>query len=269
MTRRPIVAALLACGALLAGSASAQPAPPADRELFEQGAKALAVGEFGAAIDAFEALADRGFSHPDASYDRGLAYVQRVRAHADRPGDLGRAAAGFEEALLLAPDDADAQLALDLVRAEVARRRARRDKEVVDARPTIDRVIVALAPEEVWGLCAVGASLLLGLGLVLRRRPGRVHVAGAVLAPTALVLLAAFSPLAYGARKLRLETRSGVVVVPDVGLSPEPGAPPAREPSLQEASLVEVGERRAGFVHVRWGSTEGWLPAAAVRVLAR
>ena len=137
------------------------------------------------------------------------------------------------------------------------------------ARPTIDRVLVALASEEVWGACAIGASLLLALGLVLRRRPGRVHVAGAVLAPTALVLHAAFSPLAYGAHRLRLETRSGVVVVPEVGLAPEPGAPPARDPALQEASLVEVGERRAGFVHVRYGSNEGWLPASAVRVLVQ
>ena len=64
------------------------------------------MGEFGKAIDDLEHLADRGFVHPDASYDRGVAYVMRVRGGAERPGDLGRAAAGFEEALLLRPHDA-------------------------------------------------------------------------------------------------------------------------------------------------------------------
>src|SRR5260221_14196728 len=63
--------------------------------LFRHGVASLDKGEYGAAIDDFEALADRGFVHPDASYDRGVAYLQRVRAKADRPGDLGRAAAAF------------------------------------------------------------------------------------------------------------------------------------------------------------------------------
>ena len=43
-----------------------------------------------------EALADQGFVHPDASYDRGLAYVMRYRAVAARPGDLGRLPGGDE-----------------------------------------------------------------------------------------------------------------------------------------------------------------------------
>ena len=37
--------------------------------------------------------------------------------------------------------------------------------------------------------------------------------------------------------------------------------------AIPEAAAVEVGERRTGIVHVRWGPTEGWLPAASVRVL--
>src|SRR5206468_2792148 len=101
----------------------------APEALFKRGAAALGKGEYGAAIDAFESLADQGFEHPDASYDRGLAYVMRVHARAERPGDLGRAAAAFEETLLLRPADRDADLALDRVRAEVTRRRARKSKD--------------------------------------------------------------------------------------------------------------------------------------------
>ena len=36
-------------------------------ELFKRGAEALQRGEYGAAIDVFEAMADQGFVHPDAS----------------------------------------------------------------------------------------------------------------------------------------------------------------------------------------------------------
>src|SRR4051812_42925249 len=60
--------------------------------LFREGSEALAKGEYATAIERFEALSDMGFVHPDASYDRGLAYVARLRVGADRPGDLGRAA---------------------------------------------------------------------------------------------------------------------------------------------------------------------------------
>ena len=74
-------------------------------ELFRMGANALSEGKFEDAIDEFEAFADQGKPQPDASYNRGLAYLLRVRSGAAKPGDLGRAAAAFEEALSLRPDD--------------------------------------------------------------------------------------------------------------------------------------------------------------------
>src|SRR5690606_10605299 len=95
-------------------------------QLFADGVAALQKGDFPAAIDAFEALADRGFVHPDASYNRALAYIGRAQSSAERPGDLGRAAAALEETLSQHPDDEDAKHALEIVRAEVAKKRARR-----------------------------------------------------------------------------------------------------------------------------------------------
>src|SRR5262249_37593471 len=157
--------------------------------LFHQGAEAIDRGEFGAAIDAFEALSDRGYVHPDASFDRGLAYVMRVKAHAERPGDLGRAAAAFEETLRMRPNDSDADALLDQVRAEVTRRRSRRAKDTVDVRPTLDRMLVGLAAETTWSALALAASVLLAVGLLLRRRSGNAHVVGSVLVPTALLAL--------------------------------------------------------------------------------
>jgi tetratricopeptide (TPR) repeat protein len=114
---------------------------------FRVGTDALSEGKFDAAIDHFEAYADRSPSHPDASYNRGLAYLLRVRANAERAGDLGRAAAAFAETLAMRPGDDDAEHALELVHGEVARRRARRGVDSVLARPTLDRVVVGLASE--------------------------------------------------------------------------------------------------------------------------
>jgi len=253
----------LALAVLAAGAARADERP---EDLFAKGAAALTHGEYGAAIDTFEALADQGFVHPDASYDRGIAYVMRYRAHAGRPGDLGRAAAAFEETLLLRPGDADADAALDLVRAEVTRGRARHSRDSVDVRPTLDRMVVGLFGERTWGIAAFVASLTLALGMVLRPRQGRAHIAGSILVPTAIVALMLLVPLTWGARWLHRSTRPGVVIVTEARLVDEAGRAIAADP-LPEAASVEIGERRGALAHVRWGGTEGWAPAADVRVL--
>jgi hypothetical protein len=286
------------------GTARAEEAAPSDEALFAKGSSALSAGEYGAAIDALEALADRGYLHPDASYDRGLAYLMRIRARAERPGDLGRAAAAFEETLRLAPEDRDADAALDQVRAEVTRRRARKAGSGIDARPTLDRVIVGLVSDRAWAIASIVASCLLAIGIVLRRfdrppaplpRPRKrrdprratppvampprprpplatsgpahpLHVAGTVLVAVSIVALLALVPIAWHARTLRLTTRPGVVVATEAHLTDETGRAQGGD-AIPEAAAVEVGERRGSVVHVRWGSAEGWLPATSVRVL--
>ena len=238
-------------------------------ELFHQGTNALGEGKYDEAIAQLEAFADQGAPQPDASYDRGLGYVMRVRAGAGRPGDLGRAAAAFEEALLLRTDDPEAEHALELVQAEVARRGARRGKDVITDRPTLDRVLVGLGSERTWGTAAIVTSWLLGLGLVLRRRARRdLRIAGRVLSPAALVALVALCPLYAGARSLRLGSRPAVVVVPELFLADEAGVSVGGEP-LPEAARVEAGEQRGRLLHVRSGSREGWVPLGTVRLLGR
>jgi len=236
--------------------------------LFREGSEALTKGEYATAIERFEALSDMGFVHPDASYDRGLAYVARLRAGADRPGDLGRAAAAFEETLRLRPEDLEADRALDIIRAEVTKRRSRRGKDATTVRPTLDRVVIGLASERTWSLLALVTSILFALGLFLRRASvGGLSVAGRVLAPTALVFFFIFLPLTLGARSLRLTTRAAVIVAPEVHLVDDAGTAKGGDP-IPEAQLVEAGELRGGLVHVRWGSTEGWIPAGSVRLLS-
>jgi hypothetical protein len=154
-----------------------------------------------------------------------------------------------------------------MVRGEVARRRARRGRDEVLARPTLDRVIIALASERAWGIGAVFASLLLALALALRRRPdGPIHLAGTLLTPASALAILVLVPLYVGARQLRIESRPGVLVVREAHLSDDAGV--ARQSDvIPEAAMLEVGERRGRLVHVRYGALEGWVSAPAVRVL--
>ena len=125
--------------------------------LFASGVSALNDGRPGDAIAALEALADRGVVDPVASYDRGLAYVRGAcRIGAEVPGDLGRAAHGFEEARDLTHDGKladDANKALTVVRSEVARRRVRAGQPVeVDPGRSLSRALAGLLSEGTWGV---------------------------------------------------------------------------------------------------------------------
>jgi ElaB/YqjD/DUF883 family membrane-anchored ribosome-binding protein len=259
--------ALLSFALLSLATLPARAEEPLEK-LFSQAASELSRGEYNAAIDHFESLADRGFAHPDASYDRGLAYVMRVRAKADHPGDLGRAAAAFEEALLQRPSDEDADHALDLVRAEVTRRRSRHLKETIDTRPTLDRMIAGLVSDSTWAALAITASIGLAIGLALRLKGGRrAHAAGTVIAPVCLVAGVLLALAANHARTLQAATRPGVVVS-DVELFDDAGQRIAGD-GVPEAASVEVGARRGDLIHVRWGAVEGWVSSPSVRVLAK
>jgi tetratricopeptide (TPR) repeat protein len=260
----------LASACLLAAAATATRAADApiepDLDHFQLGTDALVLGRFEEAIDRLEAHADRAPAHPDASYNRGLAYLARVRAGAERTGDLGRAAAAFEEALLMRRGDPEAERALELCQAEIARRRARRGKDAVIARPPLDRALVGLAGERSWGIAAAASSAALAVGLGLRRfARGAAHLGGTVLAPLGAALLLAFVPLYHGARHLRLTTRPAVLVA-ETHLTDEAGVSQGGEP-LPEGARLEVIERRGRLFEIRYGAVTGWAPSSAVRLL--
>jgi hypothetical protein len=282
-----MVVVLIVAGSSGRGVAAADDAPPPEttESLFRKGVSALRDGSVNEAVEIFEALADRGFVDPDASFDRSLSYLGRVRAGTERPGDLGRAAAALEEALLLRPDDKEAESALDLVRAEVARRRARTGATAeLESRPTLDRAVVGIVSERTWSVLAAFSSLLLTIGLVLRViatsrdddlgeekipvREGTLHLASAIIVPLGSLCLVVFALVAVGARQLRLTTRDGVVVTPEARLVTEKGVLTTKGP-IPEAARVEIGEQRGTLVHVRWGAVEGWTQSDAVRRLAR
>jgi len=240
--------------------------PEASDDTFRRGSTALAEGRYDDAIAELEAFADRETPHPDASFDRGAAYVLRVKSGAERTADLGRAAAAFEEALLLRPNDDEANHALELVRAEIARRRSRAGKGVVLATPSLDRALVRLASPRSWAYAAIACGSLLALGLWLRRRRGTAELAGLLLAPVTAVFLAALVPIALWSDHLERHRRPAVLVAREAFLTHEDGTTLGGDPVVEGARL-ELAETRGDRSRVRYGVREGWVPAETIRVL--
>lgn len=258
----------MVAGALALISVEAHGAGEVPKEDYDRALAAIDKGDIANAIVELESMADSGVVHPDVSYNRGIAYATRAQSSAAEPGDLGRAAAAFEEAVRLRPGDKDADKALDMIRGEVTRRRSKQDKKDVIVRATLGTAVLELLPVGVWSLAAMGASLLGSLGLLMRwRKSGWIHVIGAVLAPLAIVLMLALIPIAYLARDHEETTKPGVLVAPEAALEQDNGKA-TDAPNIPEGSLVELGRRKDDKVFVRWGNYEGWLPWRTVRALA-
>ena len=261
----------------LGRAADAVSQAPADETatIFTAGLQALGDGRPGDAIADLEALGDRGVVDPAVSFDRALAYAQRVRSRNALPGDLGRAALGFEEARELTHDPIlarDATKALALVRAEVARRRALAGESVeVDPGVSLGRAIVALAPEDVWTVLAGVSAVLFTSALFVRwlASAHRARIAASITAAVAGPLLVLCALLSLFARDLRLHLREGVIVSESARLSDEhhltlPGAA-----SLPEGARVIIEESGGGWARVRFGAERGFVPSPTVRPLAR
>lgn len=270
--RAPLAAFALAACVFAPGAALAQPPAEGAEAVLARGAEALGRGAPREALELYEAYADGGGLHPDVSYSRGVAYLARARAGDDKPGDLGRAAAAFEETLALRPDDADAPRALDAVRSAVAHRRARGGKAIeIDAGPGAWAALVGLAGEQTWAWLAAAGSLSLSAGLLawLRARARQARLGGALASTLGALALALGLAFSLSARQARTRGERGVVIVPDLRLTTAASLPLPGSPSLPEAAGVDLAERRGALVRVRWGKVEGWAPATSVKRLPR
>jgi hypothetical protein len=241
---------------------------------------ALERGAFSEAIDQLELWSDQGVVHADLSFDRGVAYLGRAESSAKRPADLGQAAAAFEEAVHLDPDDEEARLALESIRAAISERRVRREDQGVVARPRLARALLDLVGENVWaGLAALGSFLLaFGLAARLLMRSHQMRLTGGITLGVGLLFLVLGGGMAWVGWFLRTHFSPAVVIVEEARLHGADGRPfsAARGPStlgeagdrVPEGSLVYVAESRGALVLVEWGDTEAWLNARELRRLA-
>jgi hypothetical protein len=236
-------------------------------------AAAVERGAFDQAVDELEALSDRGFSHPAASYARARAYLERARSRSARPGDLGRAVAALEEYRRLRPGEAQVDRALETIRAELGRRRARRGGSPIDQGTPLGRAVVGLVSEEVWAILAVVGSALLTIGLLLRRtlRARSAEIAGATAIVSGLVLGLLGAGMTRAAQRYRLTSKPAVVVATEARLyDPEGRALPqtANNPNvIPEGALVYVHGRRDAYFDVEWGSIRGQVDATQLRLV--
>jgi hypothetical protein len=260
-----------------AESSPSSPSPPDDSTgaLFASATKALHEGRAGDAIGAFEGLADDGVVDAVASYDRGLAYAMRVRIGAEVPGDLGRAAQGFEEARELSRDPelaANAASALGVVRGEIARRRLRAGEPVeLDPGRSLARTLAGLLAEGSWSALAVVLSVALAAGLFARgwSARSRVRIAGGVVASVAAPALAVAVGMTLAARHDRWTLREAIVVAPGARPTDLRGLVVPGGTQLPEGARVEVVESRGASTHVRFGTIDAWVPSGTLRELAR
>lgn len=243
--------------------------------LFRGATDALAAGKPNEAIAKLEALGDRGVVDAVVSYDRGLAYAQRVRAGSEQPGDLGRAAHGFEETRELTSDKhlaTDAESALAAVRSEIARRRSRAGEPVeIEHGFSLGRSIVELIPENAWAAVAAVMALGLAVAIVARRlvQQGRGRVAANTSAAIAGGLLATTAILAWAARDARLHLREGIVIAPNARLLDDKHLVIDSVAPVPEGVRTRILDESGGFSKVTLAGTDGYLPSSAVLPLAK
>ncbi len=228
-------------------------------------AAAIREGRLDDAIALLEQLGDQGAVGASLAFDRGLAYALRARSGRGLPGDYGRAAHAFEEALRRDPHDGEARRVLDEIRREIAARdaQAKGKAEELASQPAYRAVLVAL-PGDAWAGLALVASLLLSIALAARPRLTRgLRLAASTTAIVSAVVMIAASGMALGARWLRTRVREAVVVAPRVLTTPEEGG--AIE--LDEGQRVDVVEERATSTMIRTEKGTGWAPRDALRML--
>lgn len=273
MIRALATALVVAISFALSGVARADE-PVDDATLFRTAVTQLQQGRPGQAIDNFEALADHGVVDATVSYDRGLAYANRIRVGGEQAGDLGQAAHGFLEASRLASTRQlrrEAESALGMVRTEVGRRRAA-GGEAGDVDPGIPLgpSILRLLREDTWALLGALGSLVLGGALIARRLSGerRSRIAATVTGAVATLVLVFGASAAFAARSDRLTATLGVIVSAGARPANDKGIVLPNVRSIPEAAEVQVLEHRGGWLRVRWGTQEAWIPATSVRALS-
>ena len=276
MTRTPLAWILLWTSLTLTAHPAAAEESTDPERIFALGAEALQAQRVKDAIAQFEGLADRGFRHADASYNRGYAYLLRATGTKAQKGDWGQAAAGFAEARQLNPKDREAERALKTVQQEIARMRVRRGKDPVIVQAPFGRAVAGVADESTWATLALLGSLLLGIGMILRRRSSApARLTGVTSMASGSALLLTFAALTLLARHYRTSTSEGVVIVADAALLNETGdalkatALDAVSTAIPEGASVFLGERSGRLRKVQWGSLNAWIDARAVRVLQR
>jgi tetratricopeptide (TPR) repeat protein len=251
----------------LLGTASAHAAPAFDQGVLQAAASEVQQDKLDSAIARLESAADSGSIHPDAAFTRGVAYLRRALSERAKPGDYGQAVAGFREALLLRPQDGEAELALEQTRLAVARRSANLGEQVLDTLGLGERVLLSLNPWILFWL-SVLSSALTTIGLVLYRvGRGPTKRVGSLMAGISGLLLAALAPLTWLAESTANSLDLGVVITEHAPLLDASGRARKGLSPLREGTEVRVVENRGPLLRLSLGEGSTFVRAQQVRRL--
>jgi hypothetical protein len=237
----------------------------------DQANASLQAGSPTAAIERLELLADRGFLHPDVSFNRAIAYLTRADSKNAVAGDSGKAAAALSETLALRPSDPEAERLLETVQERIAKQHA--GKETLGlSRPPLGLVLVELLPERAWAAMALLGTWLAVVGLGLRRWSSHhtLRLAGTITGAVSAGLCLLGLAMILGRSHLLRTTRQAVVVSATARLLDAAGRPLPGKASLTtlpegaEVVVLESGDRRH---HVSTGERDGWIAAEQLHLL--
>lgn len=232
---------------------------------FSRATKALEAKNPGEAIQELERLADDGIVDPSASFDRGLAYAMRA-AIDPRPGDLGRAIHGFEEAADLsgAPEiEKVARGTSHTLKQEIAKRNSRNGVTVgVEPARTVDRAIARALPENAWAGLTLGLSWLATVAIALTTTKRRSAAVAIALSASLLASMCALCT--WFARRERLIYQEGIVIAELAHPEDESRRNLPTEYPLPEGTRLLILDERGSRVKVRLVARDAWVARSAV-----
>lgn len=231
-------------------------------------AEDLTEGRPGEAIRTLEAVADRGTSHPDLSFNRGLGYLHRGKSAFSEPGDFGQAAAGFLETLQFRGDDPEAERGFEEAQLLIAKRKSQANTSAEGlSLGLLERIVLRFHPWVLFVIAALG-SLALCIGILLRRsvRESR-RLSGSITLLIGALLLLPLCAIAGVRHLLFSQARVAVVIADSVQVVDESGRRiPGRLP-LREGTAVYVGPTENGRAPLVSLVGSARIPVAGVRFL--
>ena len=219
-------------------------------------------GEFGEAIQQYEALIDLGYKDPTVHYNLGNAHLES--------GDLGRAILNYLRAEELSPRDPDIQANLELARSRTVDQLEAEGDSLVASISDFGRRWATtgefgVAALLLWAVAGLAISLpILWPAMRGRRllRSAAIVAFVVMLAPLALLLSMLYSS-SY--------ENTGVVTARTVEVLNGPGTQYSEAFTLHSGAQVRLTDSRHGWLEVALpgGELVGWLPSYSIEAVGR
>ncbi len=218
-------------------------------------------GNLAEAVEIYEQLIAQGVDDSVVYYNLGNAYYEL--------GDRGRAVTNYNRAAQLAPRDPDIKANLEIARSQIPEPFLENEAgfagllaSFTDGWLTVNET----------ALIALGLWFLAGFLLVsVRYVKGATIRTGLLFGAIGVILLVMLTGLSLGGRLYVGETKpEGVVVVPSIAVSSEPGDGFATDVRLSSGAEIRFAETNGnwGRLAIPGDSFQSWIPLGSVEMVA-